>query len=231
MHSNKYTFLYAMGFTGLVAMVLAVAATALQPRQKINEDQAKREAILQSVMEVNRETLEQDYNTYITELVVNADGELVEDAVAFDINVAKEVKKAPEDRLLPLFVYENGSQKNYIVPMQGSGLWGPISAFLALEEDVTTVYGVVFDHVSETPGLGAEITTDRFEDQYEGKKIYADDGSFTTITVLKGSGNDVSGRPHTVDGISGSTMTTNGVTDMFSDELQNYSPYFKKIKQ
>ena len=230
MHSNKYTFIYATGFTALVALILAVAATSLYPLQKINQDQATRKAILQSVMEVNEETLEADYNRVITEIVVNSKGEEVDSVRAFDINVLKESKKPEEERLLPIFVYKDATRTNYIVPMQGSGLWGPICAFLALEDDVTTVYGVVFDHVSETPGLGAEITTDRFQDQYKGKKIADGSGSFATISVLKGSGNEVSDEPNIVDGISGATMTTNGVTDMFRDELKNYAPYFNKIK-
>jgi Na+-transporting NADH:ubiquinone oxidoreductase subunit C len=229
-HSNKYTFIYATGFTALVALVLAVAATSLYPLQKINQDQATRKAILQSVMEVNEETLEADYNRVITEIVVNSKGEEMTGARAFDINVLKESKKPDEERLLPIFVYKDASRTNYILPMQGSGLWGPISAFLALEEDATTVYGVVFDHVSETPGLGAEITTDRFQDQYKGKKIADASGTFAAISVLKGSGHDVSGQPSVVDGISGATMTSNGVTNMFRDELKNYSLYFKKIK-
>ena len=230
MHSNKYTFLYAIGFTSIVAALLAVAATALYPRQKINIDQAKRKAILQSVMDVNEETLEADYTKYITELVVNVDGEEVSEAVAFNVDVLKESKKSNDERLLPIFIYDDGSRKNYIIPMTGNGLWNAISAFLALEEDATTVYGVVFDHVAETPGLGAEITTDRFQDQYKGKKIADAGGTFATITVLKGIGNDVSGNLHEVDGISGATMTTNGVTDMFTEELQNYASYFNKIK-
>ncbi len=230
MHSNRYTFIYAMGFTAFVALILAVAATGLYPRQKINIDQAKREAILQSVMDVDRETLEDDYNRLITEVVVNSKGEELTSASAFDVDVKKESKKNSEERLLPIFVYNDGSRTNYIIPMQGSGLWGPISAFLALEKDASTIYGVVFDHVTETPGLGAEITTETFESQYKGKKIYNDGGQFASITVLKGVGNDVSDEAHLVDGISGATMTTNGVTDMFTDELKNYSLYFDKIK-
>ena len=213
-----------------MAVLLAIAATSLKPRQLANEAQAKRKAILESVMEVNDETLEADYSNYITEVVVNASGDEVSDARAFDLDVRKESKKPEAERLLPLFVFEKDNQKNYIVPMQGLGLWGPISAFLALEEDLNTVYGVVFDHQAETPGLGAEITQSNFEDEYKGKKLYGSDGSFVSIAVLKGSGNDTSGRPHTVDGISGATMTINGVTDMFRDELINYSAYFNKIK-
>ena len=91
------------------------------------------------------------------------------------------------------------------------------------------MYGVVLDHEKETPGLGAEITTESFQKQYKEKQLYAGDGSFASISVLKGSGNDIQGEPHLVDGVSGATMTSNGVTDMFRDELNYYSAYFKRI--
>ena len=94
MHSNKYTFLYAIGFTTLVAVLLALAATGLRPRQQANEAQAKRQAILQSVMDVNNETLEEDYDKYITEVVVDAEGNEVEGIRAFDLDVRKESEKA-----------------------------------------------------------------------------------------------------------------------------------------
>lgn len=229
-HSNSYTFLYAMGFTALVATVLAVVATSLYPRQKINIEQAKRKAILQSVIEVNEETLEDDYNRLISEVVVNTKGEENSEVRAFDVNVLKESKKAPDERLLPVFIFDDGSRKNYIIPMEGSGLWGPINGFMALEQDLNTVYGVVLDHVGETPGLGAEINTSGFEDRYKGKKLFDTNGSFASIRVLKGVGNEVEGKPHLVDGLSGATMTTNGVTDMFQRELSNYNDYFNKIK-
>jgi Na+-transporting NADH:ubiquinone oxidoreductase subunit C len=181
-------------------------------------------------MEVNPETLESDYDQFITEVVSNAEGEVLENVRAFDIDVKKESKKPLDERLLPLFIYEDGSRTNYIVPMQGLGLWGPISAYLALEENLNTVHGVVFNHEKETPGLGAEITTASFQAQFKGKQIYEEDGSFASIAVLKGSGNNIQGRPHLVDGVSGATMTSNGVTEMFRDELNNYTPYFNKIR-
>ncbi|MBX2820760.1 MAG: NADH:ubiquinone reductase (Na(+)-transporting) subunit C [Rhodothermaceae bacterium] len=229
MHSNRYTFIYAVVFTTILAVVLAVTATSLAPRQAANEARAKKQAILGSVMEVNNETLETDYEKYIQELVIKNDGNEVAEAAAFDIDITKESKKAEDERLLPIYVFENGGEKKYIVPMQGSGLWGPISAYLAIEDDLNTISGVVFDHVSETPGLGAEITTDVFQGQYAGKKLFDGTGGFTSIKVLKGTGNDVTGKPHEVDGLAGATITANGVTDMFSDELRYYTAFFKKL--
>ena len=229
MHSNRYTFIYALVFTTILAVVLAVTATGLRPLQEANEARAKKQAILGSVMEVNDETLETDYAEFIQEIVIRNDGNEVTDAVAFDIDIAKESKKAEGERLLPIYVFENGGEKKYIVPMQGSGLWGPISAFLALEEDLNTISGVVFDHVQETPGLGAEITTASFQDQYIGKQLFDLTGNFSSIKVLKGVGNDIEGKPHEVDGLAGATITANGVTDMFTEELQYYTAFFKKL--
>ncbi|MEZ4700799.1 MAG: NADH:ubiquinone reductase (Na(+)-transporting) subunit C [Rhodothermales bacterium] len=230
MHSNSYTFLYALGVTALVAVALALAATGLRPLQEANEAQAKRIAILQSVMDVNPATAEADYNQYIEEVVVNASGDVVPGASAFALDIKKESKKDPAERQLPIFIYKNGDRTNYIVPLQGNGLWGPISAFLALDEDLNTVHGVVFGHEKETPGLGAEITDSKFEQRYNGKQLFDDAGTLQSIRVLKGSGHDTSNQPHAVDGLSGATMTSNGVTRMFANELKNYAPYFKKVR-
>ena len=229
MHSNRYTFIYAVVFTSVVAILLAAAATSLRPMQEANEARAKKKAILQSVMEVNEETFETDYDSYITEIVIRQDGNEVTEAEAFGIDITKESKKPVDERLLPIYIFENAGTKNYIVPMQGSGLWGPISAYLALEDDLNTISGVVFDHQGETPGLGAEITKAFFQDQYEGKQLFDDSGSFTSIKVLKGVGNDIEGKPHEVDGLAGATITANGVTDMFKEELEYYTTYFKKL--
>lgn len=226
-YSNRYTVLYALGFTAIVALVLAVSATALKPLQEANEAFAKKRAILSSMQAVNPETLEADYAQYITEFVLNADGNPVDGVVAFDLDVAKEMKKAAEERQLPLYLYQNNEAAYPIIPVTGSGLWGPISAFVALEEDYNTIKAIVFDHEKETPGLGAEIKTTWFQDQFEGKKLF-EDNAFRSILVLRGRGNNITGRPHHVDGISGATITANGVTDMLADGLRNYIPYFQQ---
>ena len=73
---------------------------------------------------------------------------------------------------MPLYVANVEGEKKYIIPLRGKGLWGPIWGFLSLENDFNTVYGAVFDHKSETPGLGAEINQyEDFQQQFEGKQI------------------------------------------------------------
>ncbi len=115
----------------------------------------------------------------------------------------------------------------YIIPLRGKGLWGPIWGFISLEDDLNTVFGAVFDHKAETPGLGAEINRPMFQDPFAGKSIFNGE-EFKSIKVIKGgAGED---NMHGVDGISGGTITSDGVTDMLLERLTMYLPYFNKIK-
>jgi Na+-transporting NADH:ubiquinone oxidoreductase subunit C len=94
---------------------------------------------------------------------------------------------------------------------------------------MNTIYGASFGHKSETPGLGAEIETEKFQQQFIGKKIFDESGNFVSVTVIKGgaSPTDI----HGVDAVSGATVTSNGVTEMFKRTLSNYIPYFKSKKR
>jgi Na+-transporting NADH:ubiquinone oxidoreductase subunit C len=93
---------------------------------------------------------------------------------------------------------------------------------------MTTIRGANFDHASETPGLGAEIADRPFEDQFKGKKIFDQQSNFRPVRVVRGSA--PADDPHAVDGISGGTITSNGVTNMLRNELELYKPYFRKQK-
>jgi Na+-transporting NADH:ubiquinone oxidoreductase subunit C len=111
--------------------------------------------------------------------------------------------------------------------LYGKGLWGPIWGNIALDENFSKVLGVNFDHKGETPGLGAEINTKDFQEQFIGKTIFNKDGKFMSITVKKGG---VVTMPdalqvHGVDAISGGTITSNGVSKMLNDVLKLYVPF------
>jgi len=227
-HSNRYTVLYAVGMTVAVAVVLSLAATGLRARQDANAARARRAAILGTVMEVDPAALEQDYAAYITERVFDYAGNEVREVSAFDLDIVREARKAPADRLYPVYQFEGLGRTHYVVPLQGGGLWGPISAYLALESDLDTIYGVNFDHEKETPGLGAEIATPVFERRFEGKRLFDDDGAFASVRVVKGGGNGEN--PHTVDALTGATITMNGVTEMFAEELALYQQIFEELQ-
>ena len=228
-NKNSYTFLFAIIMVVLVAALLSIAAIQLKPHQSKNIELEKMQNILSSIgKNVDRETAEILYNEIITsEIVLNSKGELVE-GNAFDIDLSSEMKKDVDNQLFPLFISELNNKKKYIVPLRGKGLWGPIWGFIAIEEDLNTVFGAVFDHKSETPGLGAEINQDFFQDPFRGKNIFDEKNNFKSILVKKG-GADKDDK-YAVDGISGGTITSDGVTDMLSERLNMYLPYFENLK-
>jgi len=227
-NKNSYTFGFAAIMVIIVAALLSVAYIQLKPFQDRNVELEKKQNILSSVgINVERENAEAIYSTYIKrELVLNNKGEEVE-GIAFDIDLGKEIKKDKNVQLLPLFISEVDGVTRYIIPLRGKGLWGPIWGFISLEDDLNSVFGAVFDHKGETPGLGAEINKPMFQDPFAGKTIFEGE-VFTPIKVIKGGPKE--GDMHGVDGISGGTITSNGVSDMLSERLSMYLPYFNKMK-
>lgn len=226
--SNSYTFGFATMMVVIVAALLSYAAIELKPFQDTNIELEKQQNILSSIgVDVQRDLAKEVYSKYIKqEIVLNYKGEEV-DGDAFEIELKKELKKANSDQVLPLFISNVDGFKQYIIPLRGKGLWGPIWGFIALEEDLNTVYGAVFDHKGETPGLGAEINQSFFQDPFIGKSIF-DGETFKSIRVVKGGATE--GDNYAVDGISGGTITSDGVADMISERLNMYLPYITKIK-
>ncbi len=138
--------------------------------------------------------------------------------------IKKQIEKANSERQLPLFVCKKEGNTYYIVPLRGKGLWGPIWGYMAFESDLNTVYGAVFDHKSETPGLGAEISQAWFQKNFRGKKIFKD-GQFESIEVMKGGADDQD--KYAVDAISGATITSKGLEAMIYDCLLSYNLFFE----
>ena len=108
--------------------------------------------------------------------------------------------------------------------VRGQGLWGPIGGYIALEKELRTSYGAVFDDKAETPGLGAQIKMPIFTSQFKGKKIVDDNGELIGIDVRKGDADDY----NEVDGISGGTITSDGVEIMILENLEAYIPFLKE---
>jgi Na+-transporting NADH:ubiquinone oxidoreductase subunit C len=227
--SNRYVFLYASVMVIIVALVLSSAATLLKPLQERNMRIEKMQNILSTIeIKASRSEAIEFFEKYITEAkVLNHTGEEV-DGDAFEVDLQDENRKPVEERQLPLYVADVDGERFYIVPIRGNGLWGPIWGYLSFYSDMNTIAGANFDHASETPGLGAEIADDFFQEQFKGKRIFDEDGEFKPVRVVKGRA--PAEDPHAVDGISGGTITSNGVTNMLSNGLQVYKPYFQKQK-
>lgn len=226
-NSNSYTFIFSIIMVVVVGAVLAFAATSLQPLQYENMRQEKMQNILATVgIQTEREQAEGLYTQYIVEeLVLNSQGKVKEGVEAFNVDLAKELKRVAEDQNFPLYMANVEGERYYIIPLRGSGLWNAIFGYIALKDDINTIKGVVFDHLGETPGLGAEITQVWFREAFSEEKIYDGNGNFIGVSVVKGDPS-TSKDDNKVDAISGATITGDGVSDMISERLRHYLPYF-----
>lgn len=227
-NSNSYTFIFAIIMVVVVGVVLAFAATSLQPRQYENMRQEKMQNILATVgVETDRAGAQELFDQYVKEqMVLDNQGQEKENVKAFDVELAKELKKPAEEQNFPLYVADVEGKTYYIIPLRGSGLWNAIFGYIALKDDVNTVKGAIFDHIGETPGLGAEITQEWFRHRFDDEKIFDDNGELVGVSVVKGYAS-TSKDDNKVDAISGATITGDGVSDMISERLGHYLPYFK----
>lgn len=233
-NKNTYIILYSVVLVVIVAVALTFTAMKLQPIQQVNVEVEKKGDILNSVglisdaaaVEDKQAYIDAQYKKYIVDsYLVNTAGERVEgDAFAVLNNLKAEYDRPEGEKALPVFVSRaDDGTEHYILPIWGAGLWGPVWGYIALDQDWDTIYGVVFDHKSETPGLGAEIATPYFENQFKGKTIF-EDGKLVGIAVVKGPGSSA-GNEHAVDAISGGTITSRAVERMVISCLKDYEKY------
>lgn len=229
--SNAYTLIFAVIMVVVVASALAIAATSLQPLQAQNIKIEKMQDILSTIeISSTKENADETYKKYITkELALDTNGEVVlEGGEAFAIDLSKEYKKDIDQQRFPLYVAEVEGSTFYVIPLYGAGLWNSIWGYISLEEDGNTVKGTVFSHAGETPGLGAEITQDWFQERFIGEKIKDASGKFVGITVQKGYAGGNNKDDNAVDAISGATITGDGVTNMIHERLEYYISYMEK---
>ncbi|MDN5211209.1 NADH:ubiquinone reductase (Na(+)-transporting) subunit C [Fulvivirgaceae bacterium BMA12] len=240
--SNLYIIIFSVALTVVLGGLLSIAAVGLKPMQTKAIELDTKKQILSSVMELTPETdVIGTYNSRTNSIVVNLEGELIENdkdgnpLIAEKISIEKESKKDPEDMLLPVFLYMNEKDASkvdaYIFPLFGNGLWDKIWGYIAVSPDLTTVKGIAMDHKGETPGLGARITDKEVKDRYKTKKLFDANGNLVGIEMKKGERGDPSlFGEHEVDGMSGATLTGNGVNDMILKYIQFYQAYIDKIK-
>lgn len=213
-NKNSYIITYATVMVVLVAVLLSVAALSLKSRQEANKLNENKNSILSSL-----DASGEDYDAFITGAVLDPSGTPIQGADVFAS--LQDLKESFAEGRFPIFEAKDG---RVVIPMEGTGLWGPISGYLALDKDMSTITGVVMSHVGETPGLGAEIASAKHWALYPGKQIFEGD-SLVGITLRKGGAQDPK---HEVDAISGGTKTSDGVTGMFKTSLAHYLPYFEK---
>lgn len=228
--SSGYTIIYAAVMVVIVALGLAFTHQVLSDKQIFNENTDKMQQILRSLnIDVSADEAQTEYDQLIQNAyLINSQGEKLdgtEGTTPEDPAFSTELDDATAEGI-PVYEAEVDGSLKYVIPMSGAGLWGGIWGYIAIESDGSTIYGAEFDHSGETPGLGAEIADISFKSQFQGKNLFRD-GQFRSIAVVK-PGRSVVNRDY-VDGISGGTITSQGVDNMLLESVGRYRSFLENL--
>ncbi len=208
----------------IAAFLLAFVASVLKSPQEANVANDKRGQILSSLNIRNLNDVTDEYNKVILhDLILDANGQVIKEDGGFEVESKDITAKNPADKKLPLYVAKVNNDTIYVVPLYGRGLWGGISGYLALKKDFDTVFGSYFTHESETAGLGARIVEEEFQEKFIGKKAFSD-STFQKVALVLSK--KIENPEHEVDAITGATLTSNGVSEMFQTSLLPYQKFF-----
>jgi len=237
--SNTYIIVYSAVLTIILGLLLSGSAQVLGPWQQEAIALDKKKQILGAVISAEEiaamtpEQVNKFYETRISSTVVDLSGaEITKEGITAEkVEIAKDYKKPAEERSYPVFIFHAEGNpeavESYIFPMYGAGLWDAIWGYLALETDMNTIGGITLAHAAETPGLGARITEAKVQERYVGKKIFDESGALIAVMMQKGEGKEYGDDAHKVDGMSGATITGNGVNNMLKAYMGYYESYIK----
>lgn len=196
-------------------------AAGLIDSPKVTENQIKEafEQIETKLIDLStgKEVTDMDSSTYDLE---KADKD---PSMATSIPRAEDIARIKmRAKVRPVYlVKESGKVSQIILPFHGKGLWSTMYGFLSLAPDTKTVKGIGFYQHGETPGLGGEIDNKKWQASWQGKKVLSDSYK-PTIDVIKGSvDSSMDGAISKIDGLSGATLTSNGVEDSVNYWLSN----------
>ncbi len=252
-YSNAYIIGFAAGVCLVCSIVVATSAVVLKERQDRNKvlDRQKKVLIVAGLMEegqkITADAVQQIFDDNIRIRAVDlqtGDFDSDIDTVTYDQRKATKdpalSRVAPENRAgitrLPLkaLIYERVAGDEIellILPIEGKGLWSTLYGFLALAPDTTTIEGLTFYEHGETPGLGGEIDNPRWKSLWKGRSAYDAEGK-PAITVIKGAAGPPEDDPFRVDGLSGSTLTGRGVSNLVQFWLSDdgFAPFLAKFR-
>ena len=247
MHSDFQTFRFVLLISIFSALLLSLTATSLKNKQDLNIEVDRKKNVLKcagiDVSKLKSEEIIKNYKNSIVEKVIAISGEVVDisyqdltieenkstgQITYYNTNTDNLESSIDKIKYLPLFEYSiDGIVDAYIIPISGKGLWSTLYGYFSLSKDLESVLGITFYKHGETPGLGGEIEKKWFQEQFKDKKIFDEKKSLVSITVVKGkaSGKNIN---YQVDGISGATITGNGVTNFLKADLLRYLPFIKQ---
>ncbi|HCH4280541.1 TPA: Na(+)-translocating NADH-quinone reductase subunit C [Vibrio parahaemolyticus] len=250
--SIKKTLGVVIGLSLVCSIIVSTAAVGLRDKQKANAVLDKQSKIVEVAgIEANGKKVPELYAEYIEPRLVDfATGELVEEAADGSKAANYDQRKAAKDNATSIkltaeqdkakiirrantgivYLVKNGDDvSKVIIPVHGNGLWSMMYAFVAVETDGNTVSGITYYEQGETPGLGGEVENPSWRAQWVGKKLF-DENHKPAIKVVKGGA--PAGSEHGVDGLSGATLTGNGVQGTFDFWLgdMGFGPFLAKVR-
>lgn len=250
--SVSWTLIFATGLCVICSLMVSSAAVALRTQQDQNKELDRKQNILRAagLLENGADAdIDELFEKIETKIVDLETGEYVTDISpdqfdqrkaaadpqrSVDIPAGQDVAgiKRREKRSAVYLVRENGKLKTLVLPVYTKGLWSTMYGFLALESDLDTVKGLGFYEHGETPGLGGEVDNPNWKELWVGKEVFDESGEIA-LRVIKGTVNpDSPDASHQVDGLSGATITSRGVTNLLDYWLGagGFGPYLSKLK-
>jgi Na+-transporting NADH:ubiquinone oxidoreductase subunit C len=208
------------------SIVVSGAAVGLRSLQQTNAALDKKSNILNAAglyeMGMSNSAIESTYSERVEQRFVNLDqGTFVEaPSQGYDMYKAAKVnelstkvegsnvgfQRRPNVASVYLVRNEAGDVSRIILPVHGSGLWDLMYGFLAVDADGQTVRELIYYQQKETPGLGGEVQNPAWQAKWDGKELF--ENGDVAIRVVK---NANPSNPHTIDALSGATLTSNGV--------------------
>ncbi len=164
------------------------------------------------MIQTDRAGAEAFFNEYIKEqIVLDNQGYVKEGVNAFDVDLAKELKRTPEEQNFPLYIAEVDGETYYIIPLRGAGLWNAIFGYIALKNDVNTIKGQSLTTMEKPRVLELRSPRNGLEQRFTDEKIFDENGELIGVSVVKGTAG-ASKDDNKVDAISGATITGDGVS-------------------
>ena len=225
------------------AIVVSVTAVSVRPEQNLNIENEKKIKIL-AAAGIETDKVDEEFSRiktvfvdFETDKLVTIDSAYDHIKAASDPDLSTVIPKADDIAVLKrrenigtiyVWVDEKNAIEKLVLPIRGYGLWGTLYGYLSLDSDLNTVRGIEYYDHKETPGLGGEVDNPNWKSDWYGKRIYNDDGS-VALYVTKGA----SSTDYEIDGISGATLTTNGVSNMIKYWLgdNGYGPIIKNLNE
>lgn len=254
--ANKDSFTRTVGVAVTLCVVCSIivstAAVQLRPAQVANKAKDFRKNILMAAgMYDSSKSIKDQFAAVETKIVDMETGKFAPDAIenvtAYDqVKASKDPTAStyipPTDDIASIsrkekyskvFLVKNGDQiEKVILPIRGYGLWSTLKGFIALESDLNTVIGLGYYEHGETPGLGGEVDNPKWKAIWNGKEVYGEDGD-VQLSVVKGTVDaSTPNAEHKVDGLSGATLTSNGVDYMIKFWLgeNGFAPFLTNLK-